>query len=131
MCFEAFGDLVKHWITINEPWVVAAIGYGYGRFAPGRSSDRAISEEGDSTTEPWMLVDCFIRSLCLFDTRSVAHHLILGHAYVAKLYQDEYRERLIEKGVIGITLDSPWYTPYDDKAQSTSLSTSLTYLADS
>ncbi|KAJ7587216.1 glycoside hydrolase superfamily [Mycena floridula] len=29
ICFEAFGDLMKHWITLNEPWVVAVNGYGY------------------------------------------------------------------------------------------------------
>ncbi len=32
---EAFGDRVGKWITLNEPWVVAHVGYRDGRHAPG------------------------------------------------------------------------------------------------
>ena len=32
---EAFGDRVHRWITVNEPWVVAHVGYRDGRHAPG------------------------------------------------------------------------------------------------
>ena len=32
------GDRVKHWMTINEPWVVAVIGHQIGRHAPGHTS---------------------------------------------------------------------------------------------
>jgi beta-glucosidase len=32
---EAFGDRVPMWITLNEPWVVAHVGYRDGRHAPG------------------------------------------------------------------------------------------------
>jgi beta-glucosidase len=32
---EAFGDRVPKWITLNEPWVVAHVGYRVGRHAPG------------------------------------------------------------------------------------------------
>ncbi|KAH6900940.1 beta-glucosidase [Coprinopsis sp. MPI-PUGE-AT-0042] len=95
ICFDAFGDLVKHWITLNEPWCCAAIGYGYGRFAPGRCSNRSISAEGDSFTEP----------------RIVGHHLILAHAYAVKAFREEFSA---QKGTIGITLDCLWFIPYEE-----------------
>lgn len=38
----ALGDRVKHWITINEPWCVAYLGYGVGVHAPGEK-DMALS----------------------------------------------------------------------------------------
>ncbi|KAG2003281.1 beta-glucosidase [Coprinopsis cinerea AmutBmut pab1-1] len=96
VCFEAFGDLVKHWITLNEPWCCSVLGYGYGVFAPGRSSNRAKSAEGDSATEPYI----------------VAHNLILAHAYAVKAYREEFSS---QKGSIGITLDTFWYEPYDEE----------------
>ncbi len=33
------GDRVRHWITQNEPWVIAWLGYGTGQDAPGRVSE--------------------------------------------------------------------------------------------
>lgn len=33
--FKELGNDVDVWITHNEPWVVAFMGYGYGKFAPG------------------------------------------------------------------------------------------------
>ena len=39
LCFERFGDRVKNWITMNESWVVAILGYGQAAFAPGRESN--------------------------------------------------------------------------------------------
>jgi beta-glucosidase len=35
LMFEHLGDRVEFWATHNEPWVVAALGYGQGVFAPG------------------------------------------------------------------------------------------------
>jgi beta-glucosidase len=32
---RALGDRVKHWITLNEPWVFSWFGYGRGIHAPG------------------------------------------------------------------------------------------------
>ncbi|KAF9531231.1 glycoside hydrolase family 1 protein [Crepidotus variabilis] len=96
VCFEAFGDRVKHWLTINEPWCVAILGYGRGVFAPGRSSDRQRSPEGNSSTEPWI----------------VGHHIILAHAHAVKVYREQFKPT--QKGQIGITLNGDWAMPYDD-----------------
>ncbi|MCX7949810.1 MAG: GH1 family beta-glucosidase [Treponemataceae bacterium] len=34
-CYEAFGDRVSKWITLNEPFCSAYLGYAYGVHAPG------------------------------------------------------------------------------------------------
>jgi beta-glucosidase len=41
---EAFGDRVPQWITLNEPWVSAHVGYRDGRHAPGiRDVSQAVA----------------------------------------------------------------------------------------
>ncbi|KAG8851643.1 Beta-glucosidase 1B [Tulasnella sp. 330] len=113
VCFERFGDRVKHWLTLNEPWCVAVLGYAKGVFAPGRSSDRVRSPDpvdpskvhpllrtgGDSSTEPYI----------------VAHNLILSHAHAVKVYREQFKGH--QHGQIGITLNGDWYMPYDDKPE--------------
>jgi beta-glucosidase len=54
---EAFSDRVEHWIPINEPNVVSALGYGIGEHAPGKE--------------------------LFFDALHVSHHLLLGHGRAA------------------------------------------------
>ncbi|MFI6826351.1 GH1 family beta-glucosidase [Kribbella sp. NPDC050241] len=46
-------DVIKHWMTLNEPWCSAFLGYGNGEHAPGRT-------EGT-------------------DALKAVHHLLLGH----------------------------------------------------
>ncbi|RPD61802.1 beta-glucosidase 1B [Lentinus tigrinus ALCF2SS1-7] len=99
ICFERFGDRVKFWLTHNEPWCVSVLGHGRGVFAPGRSSDRTRSPEGDSSTEPWI----------------VGHNLILAHAYACKLYREQFKES--QDGTIGITLNGDMALPYDDSPE--------------
>ncbi|MCB0685965.1 MAG: beta-glucosidase [Saprospiraceae bacterium] len=83
VCFDAFGDRVKNWITINEPWVVAMLGYGQGVFAPGRTSN----------AEPYM----------------AAHHLLRAHAYAVDVYRRSFLPQ--QKGRIGITSNCDWREP--------------------
>uniref|UniRef100_A0A453C6T4 Uncharacterized protein n=1 Tax=Aegilops tauschii subsp. strangulata TaxID=200361 RepID=A0A453C6T4_AEGTS len=95
VCFREFGDRVKHWITFNEPWSFCVTGYERGVFAPGRCSpwEKANCSAGDSGREPY----------------TAAHHQILAHAAAARLYKQKYKAE--QKGKIGISLVSNWFTP--------------------
>ncbi|EEF48842.1 beta-glucosidase, putative [Ricinus communis] len=95
ICFKNFGDRVKHWITLNEPWSYSMGGYAMGTLAPGRCSDwqQINYTGGDSGTEPYV----------------VAHNQLLAHAAAVKLYRTKYQAK--QKGVIGITLVSHWFVP--------------------
>ena len=94
LCFKEFGDRVKHWITMNEPWIFNYFGYTTGFMAPGRCSGRC--QKGDSTKEPYV----------------VGHNLILSHAAAVKVYRDKYQAT--QKGKIGITLNTDWIIPHSD-----------------
>merc|ERR1719445_2480811 len=52
--FEYFGPYVQWWATFNEILTFCYQGYGMGSHAPGRCSDRARCEDGDSGTEPYI-----------------------------------------------------------------------------
>lgn len=41
--FRRLGDKVKFWITLNEPFVIAYKGYGYGTAAPGKGPRPFVS----------------------------------------------------------------------------------------
>ncbi|OQY26655.1 MAG: beta-glucosidase, partial [Anaerolineaceae bacterium 4572_5.2] len=40
---KRLGDRVQHWITFNEPWVHAMLGYGLGIHAPGKRNPWAVA----------------------------------------------------------------------------------------
>ena len=75
VCFRAFGDRVKHWMTFNEPQQFSILGYGTGIHAPGRCSDRKLSAEGNSATEPYLVV----------------HHTLLAHATAYDVYKRKFK----------------------------------------
>jgi beta-glucosidase len=56
---ERLGDRVGNWITHNEPWVAAWVGYGWGHHAPGRTSES--------------------------DALAAAHHLLLSHGRAVEI----------------------------------------------
>jgi beta-glucosidase len=89
VCFERFGDRVKHWITLNEPWCSAFLGHGNGYFAPGRVS----------TSEPYR----------------VAHNLLRAHAYAVDVYRREFQPN--QGGMIGITNNCDWREPASDSPE--------------
>lgn len=77
ICFQVFGDRVKKWITINEPWTVAVHGYDEGSKAPGHSNHFA--------TEPYI----------------VGHNLLLAHARAVFIYKSKFAQK--QDGIIGIS----------------------------
>ncbi|XP_050442160.1 myrosinase 1-like isoform X2 [Adelges cooleyi] len=83
--FSAFGDRVKYWITINEPFNVAE-SYGSAFGAP------ALTSSG-------------------FGDYLAVHHIILAHATAYRLYDREFRA--FQNGQIGICLNLDWYRPKD------------------
>jgi beta-glucosidase/6-phospho-beta-glucosidase/beta-galactosidase len=80
-CFSTFGDRVKYWITLNEPWTYSINGYlAGGVFAPGRCSDEVPKcvkngGGGNNATEPYI----------------VSHNLILSHAKAVQTYRTKYQ----------------------------------------
>lgn len=60
--FQELGDMIKQWITLNEPWCSAYLGYGNGQHAPGK---RDLN---------WYL--------------TAAHHLLLAHGLAVQAYRD-------------------------------------------
>ncbi|MBB5323297.1 beta-glucosidase [Anoxybacillus tepidamans] len=87
--YENLGDVVKKWITHNEPWVVTYLGYGNGEHAPG------------------------IQNFTSF--LKAAHHVLLSHGEAVKAF----RAIGPKDGEIGITLNlTPACAadPQDEKA---------------
>ena len=62
-CFEEYGDKVKHWITINEPWSVVAGQYIIGHFPPNNQYELGKA----------------IQSM---------HNMMVAHARVVKKYKE-------------------------------------------
>ncbi len=89
VCFKHFGDRVKNWITINESWVVAILGYGLGVFAPGKKSNDL----------PYL----------------AGHNLLLAHAKAVDIYRKSYQTQ--QKGKIGITNNCDWREPLTENLE--------------
>nr|XP_028599616.1 cytosolic beta-glucosidase-like isoform X1 [Podarcis muralis]XP_028599617.1 cytosolic beta-glucosidase-like isoform X1 [Podarcis muralis]XP_028599618.1 cytosolic beta-glucosidase-like isoform X1 [Podarcis muralis] len=85
-CFRTFGDRVKLWITINEPYVMAELGYAEGTMAPG------IKELG---TGAYL----------------AAHNMIKAHAAAWHTYDRLFRKT--QGGLVSIALNSDWAEPFD------------------
>lgn len=89
VCFLAFGDRVKNWITINEAWTVSVNGFSTGIHAPGHLS----------STEPYL----------------VGHHLLLAHSKAASIYKSFFQLR--QKGRIGIANCGDFRYPRTDRPE--------------
>jgi beta-glucosidase len=60
--FDAYGDRVKWWLTINEPWIVGLLGYLHGLHAPGYKDD-------------------------VLGEVTVFHHLLLAHGLAVQAFR--------------------------------------------
>jgi beta-glucosidase len=67
--YAALSDRVEHWLTINEPWCAAFLGYATGVHAPGIS-------------DHWATV-------------RAAHHLLLGHGLAVRAMRAVRADRQI------------------------------------
>ena len=84
--YGEFADSVNYWITLNEPWVSAWLGYGAGVHAPGiKDTSKALA---------------------------ATHHLLLGHG----LALDAMRSVGHEDNHLGITLNFTPTRPATDDA---------------
>nr|WP_320773099.1 GH1 family beta-glucosidase [Streptomyces sp. CRN 30] len=81
---DALGDRVTDWITLNEPYCSAMLGYYQGVHAPGRTS--------------------------FPDFTKAAHHLLLGHGLAAR----QVRERAARPPRVGITFNPVVAQPASD-----------------
>ncbi|MGQ9592966.1 MAG: GH1 family beta-glucosidase [Anaerolineae bacterium] len=79
------GDRVRHWITLNEPWVVAYAGYGNGYYAPGIRNPLAAVQ--------------------------ATHHLLLAHGLAVPVL----RENGDAATQVGITLNLSPVHPASDR----------------
>jgi beta-glucosidase len=86
-CYNKFGDRVKNWITLNEPFCSAYLGHFTGEHAPGI---RDVSKSFASS-----------------------HNLLLAHG----LSVNKFRDSKCKDGEIGISLNLVPGEPYSDKQE--------------
>ncbi|KAF7241753.1 Lactase-phlorizin hydrolase [Varanus komodoensis] len=91
LLFQRLGEKVKFWITLNEPYVIANLGHGYGVSAPGISSRPGRA--------PYI----------------VGHNLIKAHAEVWHLYNETYRPR--QGGLVSLAISVEWAEPRNPSKQ--------------
>jgi beta-glucosidase len=86
-CFDAYGDRVDWWLTINEPWIIGLLGYLHGLHAPGYKDD-------------------------VLGEVTVFHHLMLAHGRAVEAYRETG-----QSGKIGFAPNlSPHYPASDSEA---------------
>ncbi|GLW10920.1 beta-glucosidase [Microtetraspora sp. NBRC 13810] len=89
IAYNALGDRVRQWTTMNEPWCSAMLGYVFGQHAPGRKDARA--------------------------GMAAVHHLLLGHGLASRTIRDAAASRGRSEGLeVGITLNLSHKIPASD-----------------
>ncbi|OUM59508.1 glycoside hydrolase family 1 protein [Piromyces sp. E2] len=130
-CFETFGDRIKNWITINEPWVNCVSGY---RLGPGKApyrceeAPRKLNMTDDHPAE-------YYQGGCSYEigpsqyTKKhdplpanrvpqpledvwCSHNILIAHAKAVNVYRKKFQAK--QKGLIGITVDGEAQIPWQD-----------------
>ena len=89
---RTLGDRVKNWITLNEPWVSAFVGYRYGRHAPGHTD---VSE-----------------------AIAASHHLLLAHGQAVPVIRNNCPDAKVGI-VLNLTPQVPASPSVADKKEAT------------
>ncbi|KAL0342705.1 UNVERIFIED_CONTAM: Raucaffricine-O-beta-D-glucosidase [Sesamum calycinum] len=128
LCFEEFGDRVKFWATINEPYTYAIHGYSPGtdfanndskivqssslRNLPSHRLERVRRFESttQTTRHTWFIVNDPAK-----ETYTVARNLLLCHSRTVQLYRTNFQ--MHQNGQIGIVLSSGGHYPFDSSSQ--------------
>ncbi|XP_061620434.1 cytosolic beta-glucosidase isoform X1 [Phyllopteryx taeniolatus] len=84
-CFRTFGDRVKLWLTVNEPYVCAKLGHEDGIHAPG------LKEAG---TAAYL----------------AGHNMLRAHARAWHSYNSLYRST--QGGAVSLAINSDWLEPW-------------------
>lgn len=87
-CFSLFGDRVKTWITFNEISMYCVSAYDKKSLAP-------------------------FASLSGIGTYLCAHYMLLAHGRAYRIYKKDF---IHQKGIVGLSIDSPWYFPATNTA---------------
>lgn len=80
LCFREYGDKVKHWMTLNEPWTYSSSIYITGVYSSKQCSksnpEKCVT---DYATDPYL----------------VGHYQLLAHAAAVHIYKQKYQVLLI------------------------------------
>jgi len=85
-CFERYGDRVRDWITLNEPWCSSVLGHAFGTHAPGLRDSSLAWRAG--------------------------HHLLLAHGEAVERFRK--RRQTTRGGRIGIVNNCDFRRPLRD-----------------
>ncbi|XP_061107496.1 cytosolic beta-glucosidase isoform X1 [Conger conger] len=89
LCFRTFGDRVRLWLTLNEPYVCAKLGHEDGLFAPG------VRDPGVSAYR-------------------AGHNMLRAHARAWHAYDALFRPE--QEGLVSLALNGDWAEPLDPRS---------------
>ncbi|KAL0283067.1 UNVERIFIED_CONTAM: Oleuropein beta-glucosidase, partial [Sesamum angustifolium] len=137
ICFAEFGDRVKFWSTLNEPWTYAVRGYTYGdHFTPDKSTGSNSTYHQLSTERVRTHISPYRQSKRVggFDSRTqtmnnawfpvnnlnkdaytAARNLLLCHSAAAKSYRRKFK--IYQEGQIGIVLNTCNHYRFDSTSK--------------